>query len=333
MRKVSFIISFTTLMALSSAGCKTAPQLAWWKTADKSAVESSAVVRHAPELPSDIAMQAEGLAGSATKQVASEAPNFQSNPVVATSSAPAFQSAAVAATSSSAYPDTGAAAFSSTTAPMAKHPSMAASAVPSKQSNLGSIAMPYNPAAVPPAVKAATPSAVPAHAAADRYASSAVPSTHLSSGGGGMHSAPSGISAPPLPSNGLATTLDSPVAGNRYGSPASVALPTATTLPVTHSPGRGGDRYASASTLVSPPVSAGTMPSRAVENVVATASAPYRPAGTSSYPESGATQTPIAVANRPASPTSNATQNNTAQDNPAPESTTPGLVPQGYRYR
>ncbi len=334
MRKVSLVVSFTTLLALSSVGCKTASQLAWWKTADKSAVESSVMARSAPKLPSEVAMQAEGLAGSGTRQVASEAPPFGAG------EAPAFQPSQVAATSTtpthlaattasnpSAYPTTGAAGF---TTPMANKPAKMAMA--SKHDpNLGSIALPYNPSAVPPVAEKIASMTAPAVQDANRYGRSAPTNRkpvnvqpalsgsgtrNTMAGGSGTrnavaHTPPrsnntlsSNITTSNITTSNLATIPATPTVGDRYGrvSPAVSTLST-TNLPTT------SDRYASPVVAAQ----AGATPKAAMDNVVTTATVPYRPGGTSSYPTTDSQQLPISMASKPAS-----TPNGQATGSPLP---------------
>ncbi len=326
MRKVSLVVGFTTLLALSSVGCKTAPQLAWWKTADKSAVESTVVAHSAPALPSEVAMQAEGLAGSGTRQIASEAPPFGAG------EAPAFQPSQVAATSTppthlaattasnpSAYPSTGAAGF---TTPMASKPAKMAMA-PKHEPNLGSIAQPYNPSAVPPVAEKVASMTAPAVQDANRYGRSAPTNrqpvnVQPASSGSGTRNAMAGGSStrnavahtPPrsnnnalssnLATSNTATTPATPTVGDRYGR----VSPAASTLPTTNLSSTGG-RYASPVVTAQ----AGATPKAAMDSVVtaATATVPYRPGGTSSYPTTDSQQLPISMASKPASMPSKST--------------------------
>ena len=92
--------SLAVLLILSSVGCKSMPSLTWWRTAsNEEAADNSAVARTAPALPSDVAIQTEGLAspGSTTANTASASP---------------YVSTGAPAVSPGAYPSTGAPTFS-----------------------------------------------------------------------------------------------------------------------------------------------------------------------------------------------------------------------------
>ena len=141
MRGTILAASLAVLLTVSSVGCKSMPSLAWWQSASNpEATEETAVAHTAPALPSDVAIQTEGLA--TTKETTT-------NPV----SASPYVSTGAPGVSPAAYPSTGAPSFS----PSASSTTAAAAAPAENGSNLGSIAMPYNPNVAPPANQTARP--------------------------------------------------------------------------------------------------------------------------------------------------------------------------------
>ena len=319
------IVAATAALFLCSGtlGCKSAPKLAWWKKGDPTGVESTALAHSAPSLPADIAKQAERLAAT-SPSIEMSAPSVQ----LSANQAPPYSpsSATVAATPTpplgsgqkappTAYPSTGAPAYSAAAATSIATTTPAMPAISASQSaDLGSLDMPYNPGAVPPAktVVAAT-QAVP-KTVADRYGRSSPAISSPPAYGGGAPVPPVTIATTSPRSGGSrygnitsapTTPATSPSIANMASSAAVVttspnSLPTSTasasTTPATPA-GSGltagtekvaGDRYA-AITPVTPPAPPNVSPAATVvtaptppASAVASAST-YRPGGTTSY--------------------------------------------------
>jgi len=189
-------------MLTGLVGCKTAPKLAWWK---KDA-PATAMAHSAPALPADIVKQAESMAAAEPSiQISPQtSPSLQASTPSIDLTEPSIQmappstsvagtvpaasggrtapympanvaaNAAVPTAGSPGYPTTGASPYSSQ--PPA---AMVAAATPRRDvsADLGSVDMPYNPNAVPPArTVAAAAAAAPSAASepADRYAAATV---------------------------------------------------------------------------------------------------------------------------------------------------------------
>ena len=60
MRVRVITLGLALAICCSSVGCKSAPKMSWWKSGDKAAATTTA--QAGPQLPSEIAKQAEGLA-------------------------------------------------------------------------------------------------------------------------------------------------------------------------------------------------------------------------------------------------------------------------------
>ncbi len=394
--------SVATLAAVylaAAVGCQSAPKLAFWKSGDKSDVESTALAHSAPALPADVAKQAETLAaatpsidlaapaGSGSLSSAppySPAPPYMP-PAASSPSAAAPPFGAVSAASQPtppAYPKTPAPAFASSapaTATPATNPvaSMAAASKPStmpaasaspsiaastppalynrdQSADLGSVDMPYNPNAVPPAKTVASSSSSPvtptaAPATQDRYASSNLSSGYPTTGAPSM---------PPIANSQPAGATPSYGTGDRYanvtaapatppggvnlastGAPATSTAPSAYTAPNSSTPavssysqpagGRYGAVAATPGTSITPsgpasgvvtptvpPVS--SAPSFSSTPQVASAK-PYRPGGTSTYDGLSSDGPSVEIATRPNPPES--TVPNVATPSVTPEST------------
>jgi len=323
MRNTIIATAVAVLLCAGSVGCKTPSKMAWWKTADKTGTESMALANSAPALPADLAKQAEGLATAAPSiQLSEDGKAAPYTPTTVAAAAPAFTPTAAPG----AYPSTSAAPYSSTAAS-----SIAASTpVPAAQSaNLGSVNLPYNPNAVPPAktVVAATSPAVSPAPSVDRYASAVTTNAASAYGGANAPSASSAVpqfggadrygsasapiiaSAVPQISTKTTSPATGPLAPAMNAASAYVAsVPTTsqaippTTPPATTQYG-GGDRYATADSSLAasaaPQVQTATpAPTTPAPAVVASA-APYRPGGTASYPTGAAFE----VASRPSTTT------------------------------
>ena len=317
MRRIEAYGILALLFVVSTTGCKSMPSLTWWKTASKTeAADSTALAHGAPQLPSEVALEAE-RANAAQVAAASSI----------TVTAPPYVSTGAPSINPSVYPSTSAPAFkaSTTTEQVA-----ATTAPPAKNPNLGSIALPYNPDAVPPPAPSTTTLAQ-ASAPTDRYGSTtaAAPQPPTSFG------APSN---PAIPAGGSSFSSSSTSAGlgDRYAS-ASVSPGTSDFDPVSASPSTPaapspttpsnfssqaapafaavpaggssqlGDRYSqAASSSYEPAAATPPSPSQAPAAASATMSnqsvattGPYRPGGTSSYPGAQAAQPAYNVAARP----------------------------------
>jgi hypothetical protein len=324
MRGTIFAASLAVLVGVSSVGCTSMPSLAWWKTADNSNANATAVARAAPALPSDVAIQNEGLATNAA-------------PATGNTPAPYVATAAPVVTPTG-YPNTGAPSFTSTP------PSVAQVRPAMNDSNLGTINLPYNPNGVPPA---ATVAAVPPAAAPTTPSRYATPSTP---------------DYPPTntPAGNLPQIAD---AGSRYGTqtaantipaynpaPApSYAPPTAqASVPstnggygatLTSATGEIGDRYAQPATTAptqAPAEQPAAVPGNASTGqgqAIAT-SEPYRPGSTSSYPGATSTTLNYEVAARPEVPTTSPGTTSSVPNVAVPGSVTtpPQSAPQVPRY-
>ena len=349
-------------------GCKSTPKMPWNRTAATADVESAAVAHSAPALPADIAKQAEALAAS-TPSIDLTAPQISTAPaytppkasLATTPTLPTTSAAALMAshgsstkTSSGAYPTTGASPYTTTPTPKTPAATLAAATpnVPpayqstDKSANLGTVNMPYNPAAVPPAKTIAStastaPTASTPSTGTDRYGSKPA-STTIASAAPALNKA----TAPVVKTAAVPEFSGSSRYG-RYGigrttptAPAKVDLaatqpvapskapaynPTATATPAKAT----GDRYATTnnaapSVMLSTPAPAITMPA-SVAHAVASTSV-YRPGGTTSYAGLAAGQPAAEIATRPKPPAAAQT----------PSVTTPGAVSeslQAPRYR
>ncbi len=296
MRVSVLTIGLVLAVSCGSLGCKSAPKMSWWKTADKSAAASTAAVAGAPQLPSEIAKQAEALASADPVKIttpAVKAPAVKSAVAAATTAvaggaAPAYTGTT---TAPSSYPTTGAQSFVPPTTASAK--TAPSTAVVGSMAN--SKALPYDPTNVPPAAAssvAATSAAIAAAPAqADRY----------------------GMAAQDRYANTYPTTTTPAYAPASYPTTKIASAPTTTpttnyaanaavpaSVPFAANPGSAstGNRYATQATPVASPVST-TLPSNSppVQPASAVASVqPYRPGGTTSYPGTSAN---YEVATRP----------------------------------
>lgn len=334
--KTVLTAGLAALVGVSSLGCKSMPSLAWWKTASKDAPATA--VAQAPALPSDVALKTEGLAAAAPTA-----------PVGGTA-APFKATTAASGVTPASYPNTGVpASYPTTSTPTmasaapTNYPSTTSSTAPSQStnaSNLGSIAMPYNPNAVPPTAKvAAAPAAAPQPA--DRYATASTPSfsttnnvSATSTGfgdGGSRYGASSTTTSTPAYSAPAPSFTPEPI---QTGS-TPMASPSSTPASAV------GDRYAQAATTPAPTTptqtptttassSAPTTSSQPVAQTVtqtAATSDPYRPGGTSTYPGAKTSENQYEVATRPETTSS---VPNLAVPSSTPSSTT--TSPQAPRY-
>ncbi len=293
MRKTLVATCVAVFLSSGFVGCKTASKMAWWKTADKSSIESSALAHSAPALPADIAKQAEALASS---EPAIETSGGQASPYSAAGTAPSYASSTPPAAKN--YPMTGASPYSAASTPPAitSTPPAIASTPPAMSSvatrtspavqsgesvsDLGAVDMPYNPNLVPPAktiAAAAAPAPAP-NAPADRYGAATL--ANAAAAYQGATTPPVATSTPPQQSLGQqapitdryanvqpsitpeASTKSSPandsLASSGTTNPAGMAsaynVATPKTTPAPPAKNFMGDRYA-ASSLSTPPTS------------------------------------------------------------------------------
>jgi hypothetical protein len=321
MRGTILTASLAVLVAVSSVGCKSMPSLTWWRTADNSNANATAVAHAAPALPSDVAIQNEGLV-------------IDTAPVTGGAAAP-FAATAAPAVSPTGYPNTGAPSYSSTIAGSA--PAMPAM----NDSNLGTIDMPYNPNGVPPAatVAAAPPAAAPP--TANRYAAPSAPaytptttpanSSPQMADAGSRYGTQTPANTTPAYSPPPATSYAPPTA-QAAAPPASSYEATNYNATLTSATGELGDRYAQPATTTAAPAAQPTNPV-SQEQAIAT-SEPYRPGGTSTYPGAVGVPSNYEMAVRPEAPATTPGSSSsvpnvaTPGDAPAP----PQSAPQVPRY-
>jgi hypothetical protein len=325
MRGTILAVSLAVLVGVSSVGCTSMPSLAWWKTADNSNANATAVARAAPALPSDVAIQNEGLV---------------TNTAPATGNTPApYVATAAPVVTPTGYPNTGAPSFTSTT------PSVAQVGPAINDSNLGTINLPYNPNGVPPAATVAEAPPAAAPTTPSRYATPSTPDYP-----------PTNTSAGNLPQiadagsrYGPQTAANTTPAFNQAPAPSvapSYAPPTAQAyVPPTNggygatqisATGEIGDRYAQPAPTQAPaeqpatvPVSASTGQGQAIAT-----SEPYRPGSTSTYPGATGTTSNYEVATRPEASTTTPGMSSSVPNVATPGNvTTPPLsAPQVPRY-
>ena len=297
--------ALTAVLLLSAAanliGCQSAQKLAFWKP-KTDAAESTALAEAAPELPSEIAKQLEGVTTAGNETLASQAPPY-SPPAAsgADSAAPAFPTTST---------PTGFAGLPTQQSPVEK---AAAAISPYDPSTIASSA----PAATTPAITPTGPTPT------DRYgyggiADSGKTPTPADYGYGSAEPAPTGspyaddaapaFAASEAPSVPFDPAAVPPVTGGRY---ASSPPPVASEAPAYAAAQPAGSIEGSAA-----PVETATQVAEAQ---------PYRPGGTASYPSSYSATTPISVAARPDQP-------QTASPSGADESPEGSATEQG-RYR
>lgn len=301
MRVRVITIGLALAIGCSSLGCKSAPKMSWWKSGDKAEATTTAQAG-APQLPSEMAKQAEALATAATP--------VQISTPAATAAVPALKSTAPAYTAStaapSAYPSTGAPGYVPTTS------ASTSTAASSKSIAAVSSALPYNPAAVPPAASSAIASTAAAtnaaaSAQADRYANAAQDRY--------AYPASSTPAYPTTPTASYPMTASTPAPA----APQSLAATPATSVPFASNPNSttSDNRYATQPAPTNTPIST-NVPSTSTPVQTASAMAsvqPYRPGGTSTYPGTSAS---YEVATRPDTTTNTASP---SSNYPAPSGT------------
>ena len=349
MRTKIFVTSLSIVIGSGSIGCKSASKLAWWQTADNAKADSTALAHTAPDLPSEIAKQAEGLTTKPSIEIAGgQAAPFVPNTAATKSAADV---AAMAATSG-AYPNTGATGYNTGATGFPVTSETQATTTPTSVASHTDSVMPYNPDAVPPAANLVAAATTAAPSVEDRY---------------GFSSTTSSASVTPVAEAGRyqSTTVPSQ-SGSTLGTTASTAVSStvpdtaiAFTDPTIASPAEttsvaignvGTDRYSrvsvaeqtSVSNVPTADYSASVTPelpptdalqSPITPTTTKVASSPYRPGGTSTYPSMVAVQPAVEVASLP-SPRSESTEQQVPHVATPGESTEqiapPPLVP---RYR
>ena len=296
-------------------GCKSMPKAPWSKTAATPDTSAETLAHSAPPKPSDIAKQEQQIAAQASGgEAAPFVPGVSDIPSVAISSAPTTTPGAYPTTSTPSFIKTGAPANTPVTTPT----NAVASTTPQvPNANLGSIKLPYDPNAVPPAALSEAEQAIAAakEAEKNRYANVATSTTTL---------------PPANNANAVPSVAPTPSTGSRYGDYlASVQTPE--TPPVVETPANpeievpaqvaaaveslgqeaSGSRYAQAAAAVvetppavapsytpvaQPPVAAVPTATTPTPTTVANTT-PYRPGGTSSYPTTMSTPPGIEICN------------------------------------
>jgi hypothetical protein len=318
MRGTILTVSLAVLVGVSSVGCKSMPSLTWWKTADNSNSNASAVAHTAPALPSDVAIQTEGLA-------------INTAPATSGTAAPYVTTTSPAA-SPTTYPNTGAPSYSPTFA--SAEPAAPAVSNSIRDTN----SMPYNPNGVPPAATVATTTPAAAPPAASRYAAPSSPAN--SPVGASPQIADSGSRYGTQTAANTTTPAYNPAPNTSYGPPtAQAATPPESNYnygaTLASATGEMGGRYAQpAATTMAPavqPSSAGN-PSTGGGQPIAT-SEPYRPGSTSTYPGTAESASNYEMAARPEVPTATGTSNSVPNvATPGDEPTAPQSAPQVPRY-
>lgn len=346
--------TLVTICAAGVVGCKSTSQLAWWKSANKSDIESTAMAHSAaPQLPSEAARQAEGLAVNVSPPTAGggAVPFVPGN---ATALASTVASTAMPASSPASYPATGMPSHAMATTANA-HTHATNSATQMASSHVGTLAMPYDPNAVPQSSGEVVAQVASPTVSAERYGAASHATTPATSTppaytpmGSEALASTTPASVPPAyqstNSRYAATSVPtSTIPGNRGGL-ASKSMPVAAAetapnqyavsepaqypaIPSQNSAFNGGDRYA-ATSAVSPAVNSPIASSggAAIGSAIPTASvanaSSYRPGGTSSYPNSMTTQPTTQIASRP----DTTAVNTDAAATLSPDTTVPGTL-------
>ena len=296
MRKTIVTTAAAGLLCVGALGCKTAPKLAFWKSADTTDVESTALAHSAPALPADVAKEAEGLA-STTPSIGSTAPASpfasQAPPYTpATAASPVVGASATAALAQSGsqaapspYPVTSAPAYSrSPTAASTPSTTIAATTSPAmpvdESADLGAIDMPYNPNAVPPVrnVAAATPTSTTPSSTGDRYGASSYASSPSSYTPGNIPGIPAAPAASGDRYGNVASTPAMPSGNTDFVATTAPAAIGATSPPITTAePYATGSTVAAAASLPMAPAPTTSAPATSAPATTAVATIPFRP--------------------------------------------------------
>jgi len=316
------LLGLVLVVGISSVGCKSMPKSPWSKTASTSDPALETLARSAPTKPSDLAKQAELAASQVVGgEAAPFVPSVSAIPSISLASTP---------TVTGSYPSTSAPSFIKAGVP----PNVVASTpTPTPNANLGSVKLPYDPNAVPPAVLSEAEQALAKAKAAEKNRYASVPTS-------------TGTLPQLSNTNATPTAVESPSVASRYGgylaavqtspnpTPSNTPVDSAIEMPAqvaaaaeSLTTGTTGGRYAQAAgaTTETPPTVAPSYapPTASTPTPTAVASAaPYRPGGTSSYPATMSTPPGIEIATRPASPVSEDTQVPNLGTPPAPYPTT-----------
>ncbi|NOY29310.1 MAG: hypothetical protein GXP28_03765 [Planctomycetes bacterium] len=333
------LLSLALLVGISSVGCKSMPKNPWAKTAATSDPAAPALAHTAPTKPSALAKQMEGLAAA---QIA----GGEATPFVPSVNIAGPASMASMPAPSSSYPTTTAPSFMQTVpdaSVAATTPTPSANGV---STNLGSVKLPYDPSAVPPAILSPAEAAIAAAEAAskNRYASVPTPT-----------GTPPQLSSSNIASVDVSSDVEPPKTASRYGDYAAsvqtsvnqVAAPAqslaagAASMPSSHyaqtvptateTPSSAASSYAPPVTAISEVTTPGT--TTPTPMAVASAATAYRPGGTTSYPATMGLAPGIEIATRPNSPASADTQVPNSGTPASGESTPYPVTPQTPRYR
>jgi len=336
------LLSLALLLGVSSVGCKSMPKNPWAKTAATSDPVAPALAHTAPTKPSALAKQMEGLA--AAQIAGGEATPFVPSVNIAGPAAMASTPAP-----SSSYPTTTAPSFMQTV-PAAS----VAATTPTPNANLGSVKLPYDPSAVPPATLSPAEAAIAAAEAAakNRYASVPTPT-----------GTPPQLSSSNIASVNVSSDVEPPKTASRYGGYAASVQTSVAEMPnqvaaaaqslaedaalAAGAAGMPSSRYAqavaaatetpsAAASSYAPPVTAiseVTTPETTTPMAVASAAVAYRPGGTTSYPATMGPAPGIEIATRPDLPRSADTQVPNSGTPASGESAPYPVTPQTPRYR
>jgi len=296
------LLGLVLVVGISSVGCKSMPKSPWSKTAATSDPALETLARSAPTKPSDLARQAELAASQvAGGEAAPFVPGGSTIPSVGLASTPP---------AATAYPSTSTPSFIKAGIPPN---AVAFTPTPTPNANLGSVTLPYDPNAVPPAVLSEAEQALAKAKAAEknRYASVTTPTGTL----------------PQLSNTNVTpTAVETPSMASRYGgylasvrtpqdsSPSNTPVDSAVEMPaqvaaaaesLAASTISGRYAQAAAAIIETPATVAPSYAPPTTPTPTAVAStAPYRPGGTSSYPTTMSTPPGIEIATRPAPPVS-----------------------------
>jgi hypothetical protein len=278
MRVRVLTLSLALVIGAHAIGCKSAPKLPWFSSANTATAGASAATTAsaAPQLPSEIAKQSEGLTGADPVKI-TMAP-------AATMAKTAGGAAPGYIATPNTYPSTGAQDYLSNSAAAMN---TASGATAANVAGGAKSSLPYDPTAVPPtSIATASTPANSAVATADRYGMSSQERYGNTYPASTPAYTPGSFPTSSTPNTTQATTATS--------AASSVAFASSPGTPST------GDRYATGGAPPASPVSS-TVPSYSAPVQPASAVAslqPYRPGGTSSYPGTSAN---YEVATRPGS--------------------------------
>jgi len=361
MKRQTLVWGLVLAAAAVGSGCKSAPQLAWWKK--PAGVEATAVAHAAPQDPAEAAKLAEASRGAEASKAAGPgvAPAFSATAAapptgpteagkqqVATATPRAADPTTAAAVTSAAaslagayqstpypanpYPTTGAQVLTPETALSAVASANPQLAAQQTTANLGTFTAPYNPSAVPggaePAVAAAVRYGQAAETAASGAAAAVPPTIDRYAAAAAAAASPAGrYGLPPSPSPAGAPPSANPSPAAMAGLPAYPAP-----LGASRYGGMGGSATGVSAAMASPTTTA---------VAAAVPAGAYRPGGTTTYPgaqvaANGQSAEKIATRPEPANPYAYRAENGPGAASPtgyqaAPVEPTPSVNPT-FRY-